>query len=230
MTDADGVLVLADRLPPTLARHAAVALALVTAQIVGADELEALQARETQRERFVATVAHDLRTPLTGLSGYLDLILEGQRPGSRHRAGVHRAQPAHRRLDGRASSGICWRSRGSTPATSGSTSRPFSLAEVGGRVLAALAPLALERRIDLRVRPAVADARSRRRPARGPTDPDEPPGQCPEVHSGRRPRRAGRLLRWRRRDPGRARRWAGDRRRRPRADLRTVLRVDAQAP
>ena len=78
MDDEDGVLALAQRLPPTLARHAAVALALVTGQLAASAELESLRAHESERERFVSTVAHDLRSPLTGLGGYLDLIL-GQR-------------------------------------------------------------------------------------------------------------------------------------------------------
>ena len=149
MTDEDGVLALTDRLPPTLARHAAVALALVTAQVAQAAELDALLAREAERERFVATVAHDLRTPLTGLSGYLDLIAEGrvEDPAverefierSRHIVDsmgdlvgdlleISRLDAGNLRLD----------------------IRPFSVAEVGGRVLTALAPLALERGIDLR--------------------------------------------------------------------------------
>jgi signal transduction histidine kinase len=69
---------LAQRMPANLARHAAVALSLVT-EAMGTDrELAALRASEEQRSRFVSTVAHDLRTPLTGLSGYLDLILDGK--------------------------------------------------------------------------------------------------------------------------------------------------------
>jgi signal transduction histidine kinase len=72
--DADG---LGERLPPALARHAAVALALVTESMSTERELAALRAREAERARYVSTVAHELRTPLTGLSGYLDLILDG---------------------------------------------------------------------------------------------------------------------------------------------------------
>jgi len=74
-SDADD---LAGRLPPTLARHAAVALALVTAQLATERELAALRARDAERSTFVSTVAHELRTPLTGLRGYLELILGGQ--------------------------------------------------------------------------------------------------------------------------------------------------------
>jgi len=70
--------VLAERLPPALARHAAVALTLVTDSLSRERELATLRAVESQRALFVSTVAHELRTPLTGLSGYLDLILEGR--------------------------------------------------------------------------------------------------------------------------------------------------------
>lgn len=66
---------LTDRLPPQLARHAAVALSLVTEQLATDRELATLRAAEAERSRFVSTVAHELRTPLTGLRGYLELIL-----------------------------------------------------------------------------------------------------------------------------------------------------------
>ena len=164
MTDEHGTHALSDRLPPTLARHAAVALALVTEQVARAVELEDLRAQETQRERFVSTVAHDLRTPLTGLSGYLDLIAEGkvddpalQREFIGHSRSIvdsmgdlvgdlleiSRLDAGNLRLD----------------------VGPFSVAEVGGRAVAALAPLALDRGIDLsadlppRIRAAIGDRR-----------------------------------------------------------------------
>src|SRR3990170_8063106 len=70
--------VLTERLPPALARHAAVALTLVTDALAKDRDLARLRAVESQRALFVSTVAHELRTPLTGLSGYLDLILEGR--------------------------------------------------------------------------------------------------------------------------------------------------------
>lgn len=69
---------LAERLSPQLARHAAVALALVTEQLATDRELASLRAAEAERTRFVSTVAHELRTPLTGLRGYLELILGGK--------------------------------------------------------------------------------------------------------------------------------------------------------
>ncbi len=75
---AHDAAVLAQRLPPALARHAAVALTLVTDALAKERELARLRAVENQRAIFVSTVAHELRTPLTGLSGYLDLILGGR--------------------------------------------------------------------------------------------------------------------------------------------------------
>ncbi len=68
----------AKRLPPTMARHAAVALALITHELADERELATLRARDAERTAFVSTVAHELRTPLTGLRGYLELILGGQ--------------------------------------------------------------------------------------------------------------------------------------------------------
>jgi signal transduction histidine kinase len=149
MTDQDGVLALADRLPPVLARHAAVALALVTAQVAQAAELEALLAREAERERFVATVAHDLRTPLTGLSGYLDLIAEGRVEDP----AVEREFIERSRLIVDSMGDLVGDLLEISRLDAGNLRldiRPFSVAEVGGRVLAALAPLGLERGIDLR--------------------------------------------------------------------------------
>ncbi len=69
---------IADRMPPALARHAAMALTLVTEALATERELHGLRANEVERARFVSTVVHELRTPLTGLSGYLDLILDGR--------------------------------------------------------------------------------------------------------------------------------------------------------
>jgi signal transduction histidine kinase len=149
MTDEDGVLALADRLPPTLARHAAVVLALVTEQLAQAADLDALRGREAERERFVSTVAHDLRTPLTGLSGYLDLIADGKVEDP----AVEREFIERSRLIVDSMGDLVGDLLELSRLDAGNLRldlRPFSIAEVGGRVLAALAPLALERRINLR--------------------------------------------------------------------------------
>ena len=44
-----------------------------------------LQKSEYQRKEFVANVSHELKTPMTTISGYVDGILDGTIPESRHR-------------------------------------------------------------------------------------------------------------------------------------------------
>ncbi len=43
-----------------------------------------LQKSEYQRQEFVANVSHELKTPMTTISGYVDGILDGTIPASRH--------------------------------------------------------------------------------------------------------------------------------------------------
>lgn len=45
----------------------------------------ALQKSEYQRQEFVANVSHELKTPMTTISGYVDGILDGTIPPERHR-------------------------------------------------------------------------------------------------------------------------------------------------
>jgi signal transduction histidine kinase len=66
----------ADRLPPTLLRQAAGALSVATRIVSDRDVSRSAAAGDEERKRFVSTVAHELRTPITGLSGYLDLLLD----------------------------------------------------------------------------------------------------------------------------------------------------------
>jgi len=155
---------LAERLPAQLARHAAVALALVTAQLASERELAALRARDAERTTFVSTIAHELRTPLTGLRGYLELILGGQV-----------GDPAVEREFLERSRGIVG-SMGELvddllelsrleSGTLGLEIEPFSVAEAGSQVAANLLPIAIERQVALRtsmpprLRVAVADRR-----------------------------------------------------------------------
>jgi signal transduction histidine kinase len=140
---------LADRLPPALVRHAAVALAVVTDQLAAEREIAALRAHDAQRARFVSTVAHELRTPLTSLRGYLELIL-----------GDKVDDPDVQREFLARSRGIV----GSMSELVGDllelsqleagvlelADEPFSLAEATGRVASGLLPLAIERDIRLR--------------------------------------------------------------------------------
>lgn len=67
----------AARLPVSTLRHLLAALAAATGRAADEDERAQLRARERERERFVAMVAHELRTPLAGLGGYLDLLAGG---------------------------------------------------------------------------------------------------------------------------------------------------------
>jgi len=159
--DADHV---ADRLPPNLARHAAVALALVTSQLATEREVAELRAREAERLTFVSTVAHELRTPLTGLRGYLELILGGQVSDPEvERDFLDRS----RSIVGSMSDLVgdlleLSRLESGTLALEAS---PFSVAEACGQVAAGLLPIAIERGIRLttslppRLRVATADRR-----------------------------------------------------------------------
>ena len=46
---------------------------------------QAIQRSEYQRQEFVANVSHELKTPMTTISGYIDGILDGTIPPERHR-------------------------------------------------------------------------------------------------------------------------------------------------
>jgi signal transduction histidine kinase len=142
---------LSRKLPPALARHAAVALALVTEAMTTERELATLRTGEVERATYVSTVAHELRTPLTGLSGYLDLeFLERGRSIVGSMTDLIGDLLELSRLE------------------SGSLvleSEPFSVAEVLQAVGAALMPIALDRGVPLvttsppRIKTAVGDRR-----------------------------------------------------------------------
>jgi len=72
----DGAAV-ARRLPASTLRHLLAALAAATGKAADEAERAGLRARERERERFASMVAHELRTPLAGLGGYLDLLAGG---------------------------------------------------------------------------------------------------------------------------------------------------------
>jgi signal transduction histidine kinase len=155
---------LADRLPPTLARHAAVALALVTGQLAGERERATLRARDAERTTFVSTVAHELRTPLTGLRGYLELILGGQvLDPTIEREFLERSRAIVDSM-GDLVDDLLELSR----LESGTVNLeigPFSIAEAGGQVAANLLPIAIDRGIRMttglppRLRVATGDRR-----------------------------------------------------------------------
>ena len=139
-------------LPAAMARHAAVALTLVTESLATERALATLRAGEAERERFVSTVAHELRTPLTGLSGYLDLILDGQVDDR----DVEREFLERGRTIVASMAGLVGDLLELSKLESGSLSLdivPFSLAEALSAVQAGLMPIALERGLDLRAVP-----------------------------------------------------------------------------
>ncbi len=160
VTDAD----LAARMPPALARHAAVAMSLVTDAMATEQELAGLRAGEAERARFVSTVAHELRTPLTGLSGYLDLILDG-RVGD---AAVEREFLERGRTIVASMAALVGDLLELSKLESGTlalASEAFSVADALGAVSAGLLPIALDRGVRLetiappRMRAAVGDRR-----------------------------------------------------------------------
>ena len=154
----------ADRLPPALARHAAVALALVTAQLLEERELELLRAHETQRQRFVSTIAHELRTPLTSLAGYLELIIGDRVPDPVDRREFLVRSRGLVEMMGALVADLLEMSR----LESGNLEldvAPFSGAEAAQAVITALHPqalsagVALEGRLPSRLRTVLADRR-----------------------------------------------------------------------
>ncbi|HEY3164099.1 MAG TPA: HAMP domain-containing sensor histidine kinase [Candidatus Limnocylindrales bacterium] len=155
---------LAERLPPTLARHTAVVLALVTSQLATEREIADLRARDGERSTFVSTVAHELRTPLTGLRGYLELILAGKvgDPAVEHEF-LQRSRSIVDSM-GELVGDLLELSRIGS-GTLGLEIGPFSLAEAGGQVAAGLLPIAIERGVRLstsfppRLRVATGDRR-----------------------------------------------------------------------
>ena len=162
--DATKARAVHDRLPPTLVRHAAVALALVTERLALERELAELRAGEAERSRFVSTVAHELRTPLTGLSGYLDLILGGSiEDGATERDFLERSRTIVGSM-GELVSDLLELSRLES-GTLGLEARPVSIHEVGAKVLNGLEPIAIHRGVGLRsdlpprLRTAIGDRR-----------------------------------------------------------------------
>jgi two-component system phosphate regulon sensor histidine kinase PhoR len=140
---------LARRLPPQLARHAAVVLALVSEQLATERELASLRAMETEQAHFVSTVAHELRTPLTGLRGYLELILDDRVDDPAvEREFLERSRAIVGSMDELVGD-LLQMSR----IESGGLDlelEPFSLAEAVSQVAAGLLPIAIEREVDLR--------------------------------------------------------------------------------
>jgi signal transduction histidine kinase len=152
------------RLPRQLARHAGVALTLVTERLAIEHMLAELRARDEEQGRYVSTVAHELRTPLTGLAGYLELILGGDvEDPTVERDFLERSRGI---VDTIAElvSDLLDRTRIES-GTLRLEIEPFSIADAAGKVVHSLEPIALDRGIRLRselpprLRTATADRR-----------------------------------------------------------------------
>jgi len=159
----DGAAVAA-RLPAPTLRHLLAALAAATGRAADDAERAELRARERERERFMSMVAHELRTPLAGLGGYLDLLAGGALDDPEvEREFVERGRGIVERMAALVGD-LLEMSR----IEAGSLRleiEPTSLAEICERALAPLAPLAAERGIRLvtvlppRIRTVRADRR-----------------------------------------------------------------------
>jgi signal transduction histidine kinase len=151
-------------MPAPLLRHAAAILAVVSRDLAVERELELLRAREAERARFVSTVAHELRTPLAGLGGYLDLILDDKVDDP----AVEREFLERGRGIVSSIASLVGDLLELSRLDSGSLRlevAPFSMAEPGGRVTGSLQPIAMGRGIALeaklppRMRMALGDRR-----------------------------------------------------------------------
>ncbi|HLY15367.1 MAG TPA: HAMP domain-containing sensor histidine kinase [Candidatus Limnocylindrales bacterium] len=164
LASAAAVETVGDRLPSQMARHAAVALALVTDQMAGERTAGDLEARDRERERYVSTVAHDLRTPLTGLAGYLELIADGRVEDPAIRSDfLERSREIVETMADLVADLLEM-----SKIEAGNLAldlAPFSIADVSRRVLGTLKPIGLKRSVDLRsdlpprIRAAVGDRR-----------------------------------------------------------------------
>ncbi len=204
----------AARLPASTLRHLLAALAAATGRAADEAEGAQLRARERERERFVTMVAHELRTPLAGLGGYLDLLAGGalDDPGI-GREFVERGRGIVERDDGPRR-----RPPRDEPNRSGQPAPPDrgDLAGRGRRAGPGPSRAARRRaRHPARDRPAAPHPDGAGRPASPRADRHEPRRQRLQVLGGGRPRRAARPGRRAGGDRRRAGRRGGDRTGRP---------------
>lgn len=95
---------------------------------------ESLAKSEQQRKEFVANVSHELKTPMTTISGYLDSMLDGTIPQSQHRHYMQIVSDEVRRLS-RLVRSMLEISRLQSQGMCEEKKRRFDLCETMGQVL-----------------------------------------------------------------------------------------------
>ncbi len=97
---------------------------------------EALDASETRRSEFVANISHELKTPMTTISGYADGILDGTIPPERQEEALRTISSETQRMS-RLVRRMLDISRLQTTETV-TAQKPFDITEVMARVLVSL--------------------------------------------------------------------------------------------
>ena len=95
---------------------------------------ESLAKSETRRQEFVANVSHELKTPMTTISGFLDGMLDGTIPAEQHRHYMRLVSDEVRRLS-RLVRSMLDISRLQSQGISEEKKRRFDLGETIGQVL-----------------------------------------------------------------------------------------------
>jgi len=110
-----------------------------------------LEKSETQRQEFVANVSHELKTPMTTISGYVDGILDGTIPPEKSRQYLHLVSDETKRLSRLVRSMLDisrLQDRGNIPEEQKSR---FDLEELAGQVLISFEQKINEKGINVQV-------------------------------------------------------------------------------
>ena len=110
-----------------------------------------LQKSEYQRQEFVANVSHELKTPMTTISGYVDGILDGTIPQEKHRQYLELVSDETKRLSRLVRSMLdISRLQDQTGALQQQITR-FDLTELVGQVLISYEQIILAKNLDVQV-------------------------------------------------------------------------------
>ena len=110
-----------------------------------------LQKIESQRQEFVANVSHELKTPMTTISGYLDGILDGTIPPERHKHYMQLVTEETKRLSRLVRSMLevsRLQDQGGIPEE---RKQRFDVSDLAGQVLLQFEQKILEKKLDVQV-------------------------------------------------------------------------------